>query len=429
MGVGIDVTARTRAEEALRESEARLSTVANNAPVVLWAVDREGIYTLLEGKGLEATNRKPGESIGQSVFDVFREQPEIAANVRRAIAGETFVTTDALADRVFESMYGPLRDEAGEIVGASGVAIDITKRKRAEEALHESDALLATVAKNVPVVLWAVDRDGVYTLSEGRGLESLGRVPGQVVGQSIFDVYRDVPVIDERVRRALKGESFATTILVAGHEFEGFYRPLRNVDGEIEGAMGVAVDVTTRMEAEQARHESEARFRMLFERAPVMMHSIDRQGRLLDVNGVWLEALGYTRGEVVGRPVTDFLTTESRAYAESVAIPRFLESGQTIDVAYTLATKGGATVDVLLSAFSERDAEGEVIRSVAVLIDVTERKHGDRAVGEGASPRRRVAAANELWRRSTAAAGRRADGQAHLAEPSYQRRQIHSRGR
>ena len=374
MGVGIDVTSRTRAEEALRETEALLSAVASNAPIILWAVDCEGIYTLLEGKGLEAMGRNAGEAVGQSVFDEFREFPEITANVRRALAGETFVTTDAFSDRVLESMYGPLRDDAGEVVGASGVAVDITMRKRAEGALRDSDALLGTVANNAPIVLWAVDRDGVYTLSEGSGLASLGRVPGQVVGQSIFDVYRDVPLIGESVRRALEGESFQTTISIGRHEFEGFYAPLCDEDGEIEGAMGVAVDVTARMEAERARHESEARYRMLFEQAPVMMHSIDRQARLLDVNGVWLETMGRTREEVEGRPVTDFMTPESRAYAESVALPRFLEAGQVVDVPYEFVAKNGETVDVLVSALSERDPEGEVIRSVAVLIDVTERR-------------------------------------------------------
>ncbi len=374
MGVGIDITARKLAEDALRESEELVGAVANNAPIVLWAVDREGTYTLLEGKGLEAMGRKPGESVGQSVFEVFRDIPEIATNVRRALGGETFVTTEIVRGRVIESMYGPLKDEAGEIAGASGVAVDITVRKRAEEALHESDALLATVANNAPVVLWAVDRDGVYKLSEGKGLDSLGRAPGQVVGQSIFDVYRDVPAISESVQRALGGESLANSISVGEHVFECFYGPSRDTNGEIEGAMGVAVDVTARTQAERARHESEARYRMLFEQAPVMMHSIDRQGRLLDVNGVWLETMGYTREEVEGRPVTDFMTPESRAYAESVALPRFLESGQAIDISFMFSTKSGETVDVLASALSERNAEGEFIRSISVLIDVTERR-------------------------------------------------------
>ena len=374
MGVGMDVTARTRAEEALRESETLLRTIANNAPVLLWAVDRAGVYTLLEGKALEAMGRKPGESIGRSVFDEFRGQPDVTARVRRALAGETLVTTEVIRERVIESMYGPLRDENGEITGASGVAVDITTRARAEEALQESEALLGTVANNAPVVLWAVDRDGIYTLSEGKGLESLGRVPGEVVGQSIFEVYREVPMIGECVRRALNGESFATAVSVNGHDFESSYGPLHGMDGEIEGALGMAVDVTARMDAERGLHESEARYRMLFEQAPVMMHSIDRQGRLLDVNGVWLETMGVEREEVLDRPFTDFMTPESRAYAESVALPKFFEAGQVIDVAYELVAKNGETVEVLVSALSERDDEGEVVRSVAVSIDVTERR-------------------------------------------------------
>jgi PAS domain S-box-containing protein len=124
---------------ALYESlEERLRTVVSNAPIVLYALDKEGRFTLSEGKGLAALQVEPGQIIGVSVFEVYREVPQIAENVRRALAGEAFSTTVEVRDLVFESWYAPLYDQNGEINGVIGVATDITERKRVEMELQKA---------------------------------------------------------------------------------------------------------------------------------------------------------------------------------------------------------------------------------------------------------------------------------------------------
>jgi PAS domain-containing protein len=67
------------------------------------------------------------------------------------------------------------------------------------------------VLRNVPLIVFALDRNGVFTVSEGKGLEALGLRGGEVVGQSIFDACRDLPDLLENVRRALAGETTAWT--------------------------------------------------------------------------------------------------------------------------------------------------------------------------------------------------------------------------
>ncbi|HXV43113.1 MAG TPA: ATP-binding protein [Anaerolineae bacterium] len=124
---------------ALYESlEERLRTVVSNAPIVLFALDKEGCFTLSEGKGLQALQVEPSQIIGLSVFEVYREVPQIAENVRRALAGEAFSTTVEVSDLVFESWYAPLYDQNGEINGVIGVATDITERKRVEMELQKA---------------------------------------------------------------------------------------------------------------------------------------------------------------------------------------------------------------------------------------------------------------------------------------------------
>jgi PAS domain S-box len=85
--------------------------------------------------------------------------------------------------------------------------VDVTERKLAEEQLTKTEELLRSVIGNTPVILFAFDRSGVVTLSEGKGLDTFGVKPGELVGRSIFDLYRDSPDLHANARRALAGES------------------------------------------------------------------------------------------------------------------------------------------------------------------------------------------------------------------------------
>ena len=124
-----------------------------------------------------------------------------------------------------------------------------------EAALRQSEERYRMVITNVPSAVFALDINGVYTLSEGRGLEALGRQPGQVVGQSIFDVYREIPPVQEAVKRALAGETLTTNITVnktgSNLTFEVYFTPLYDEQHERIGVMGIATNVSARVQAEE----------------------------------------------------------------------------------------------------------------------------------------------------------------------------------
>jgi PAS domain S-box-containing protein len=104
--------------------------------------------------------------------------------------------------------------------------------------------LLRAVVSNAPIVLFAFDADGVFTLSEGRALEALGLKPGEVVGKSVFDVYKDSPLILDACRRALKGETLTSIVPIQDMAFETRYSPRLDWGGKVTGVLGVATDVT-----------------------------------------------------------------------------------------------------------------------------------------------------------------------------------------
>ena len=141
-------------------------------------------------------------------------------------------------------------------------------------------------------------------------------------------------------------------------------------------------DITARKQSESALKQSEEKYRRLYNETPVLLHSIDRDARLVEVNDHWLQTLGYERHEVIGRKATDFFTEASRKYAQEVVQPAFFRDGMVNNVSYQFVKKNGDVVDVLLSATGERDAAGNVVRSRAVILDITERKRAEDTLRE-----------------------------------------------
>ncbi|MET3123534.1 diguanylate cyclase (GGDEF)-like protein/PAS domain S-box-containing protein [Oxalobacteraceae bacterium GrIS 2.11] len=119
---------------------------------------------------------------------------------------------------------------------------------------------------------------------------------------------------------------------------------------------------------------SEEQLRRTFELTPVMLHSIDANGRLLSVSDTWLSKMGYTRDEVIGKLSTGFLTLESQNYAKRSVLPEFFKSGRCDNIDYQMVTKDGTVLDVVLSAILEYDLYGQPMRSVSVIEDVTKRR-------------------------------------------------------
>ena len=139
-------------------------------------------------------------------------------------------------------------------------------------------------------------------------------------------------------------------------------------------------EIARRRVVENALRQSEERYRSLYHHTPAMLHSIDTQGRLVSVSDFWAEALGYQPQEVIGQPLTTFMTPASRRFAEEEVFPAFFRSGFCKDVPYQFLAKGGKTIDVLLSAIADRDEQGHLVRTLAVSIDVTERIRAEEAL-------------------------------------------------
>jgi rsbT co-antagonist protein RsbR len=215
-------------------------------------------------------------------------------------------------------------------------------------------------------------------------------------GQSVPVIEYIGSLIEERARRGLTLEQSLETALAFRNVFtkEALVALEAGVEGARDGFIFVqdlndqltrnlAVFYRCRLDdAQRALVESEAYHRMLYARLPVMMYSLDPDGKIVAMNDLCLQALGYTIEDVLGRPFSALLTEESARYTKEKVLPAFLRTGRCENIAHQYVRKDGEIMDALLSAITERDAEGNMSRSRAVVTDVSEQMRISRALQE-----------------------------------------------
>ncbi len=184
-----DVTAEVQAQ-------ARLDLALEHAPIIVWAVDANGIITLSQGKGVAALGFRPGEIEGKSVYELYGQNPGVLSNMRRALSGESFHVYTEVGGAVLEGWMGPLRDPAGRVTGVIGITTDVTERHRAQKAMFRSErmAAMGTMAASVA---HEINNPLTYVLE---GLRSIEKELGPTAGPRVKQLLSDVKEGAERVR-------------------------------------------------------------------------------------------------------------------------------------------------------------------------------------------------------------------------------------
>jgi len=264
---------------------------------------------------------------------------------------------------------------------------DITERKRAEEALRESDARLRAVFDNTPVCLNLKDTEGRYILLNKPYEEWLGRPAEEIIGKKASEFLKheaEVKILTQAERQVLEtGEVVEREVSVPRPNGTVYDRilikfPVKSADGSIAAIGTVAVDITERKRAEAALRESEERFRFAFENAPIGVALITPEGNRFKVNKALADFLGYSVEEL-----TD--TTMKSTAADLDDLDKSLRLRQRVlDGEITTYRnerryrhKQGHVVWGEVSGSLFRNEDGEPEHFIAHTIDITERKRAE----------------------------------------------------
>ncbi len=252
------------------------------------------------------------------------------------------------------------------------------QRRRAEEDLRASEACLRTVIANAPITLFAIDADGRCTLSEGKTLETIGFAPGQLVGQNMFDLYKDIPASLDTFHRVLGGEVVHDVSRIGG-VWDSRLLPVWDAAGHVSGLIGVTVDVRERVEAEDALRASEARFRALSEHVSDIVAILETNGTIRYASPSYARVLGYQPEDLVGTPLLHYTHPDDREQALS-SVGQCLETpGGTSRVESRLRHADGSWIP--LESIADNRTDDPAIGGVVVTSrDITMRRHTEEAL-------------------------------------------------
>ncbi|MCE9598136.1 MAG: PAS domain S-box protein [Spirochaetia bacterium] len=141
----------------------------------------------------------------------------------------------------------PIRGPEGQVTSLMGGVQDITEKKEAEAKLRQSEARFKVVMQNAQAIIFVLNPDGIFLLSEGLALESIGLAPGEVVGKSAFDLFKENDAVINQISNALSGKESHGVTSVNGRFFETVYSPFRDENDSLAGVIGVSTDISEKI--------------------------------------------------------------------------------------------------------------------------------------------------------------------------------------
>ena len=147
--LGKEIEERKLAEQARQATEARLRTVIDNAPVLLWNVSAERKIQVLQGSTLDKLNLDAAALVGEPVSVLYAAMPEMQAELDRTFSGEVRSVTMPAGDLSLDAHFIPIQDTAGTVIGVIGVATDVTEQQQTKVALDEAQGDLASTHRQL----------------------------------------------------------------------------------------------------------------------------------------------------------------------------------------------------------------------------------------------------------------------------------------
>ena len=259
---------QARLEADVDRSRERYQSLIENVHDLISEMDGRGRLIYISPNSKELLGDEPDEIIGTDAWD--RIHPEDLATCWKVFEAATGAAGTGRADLRYRHRDGrwrwfEVRGRGFQVPdGTTHIALvgrDVTERKEAEEASRITNRRLRTLVTHAPVILFAIDGSGTVTRCEGRGLESTGLKPSDVVGRTIEELSNGVlgenPRLRENLSRAMGGEEFGAVVEFRGRVFDTWYSAAYTDEGNPEGVIGVANDITDLVMAEEERSRVE----------------------------------------------------------------------------------------------------------------------------------------------------------------------------
>lgn len=311
---------KLKLQKELEKSEEKFRTIIDLSPVIIWGIDKNGIITISEGKGLKSLGYKQGEIVGKSVLDIYKDLPEVIVNIKRALSGETFTGASWIGEVYMETHYSPVKDNNGEVTSVLGVATDITERKIAEKSILQNEEKFRLLFSKANDAIFIMDNEIFIDCNEKTKImfgceekEILGKTPFFFSPEKQPDGRDSAEKSKEKISAVLEGKpqffywkhkTKNGTLFDAEVSLNPF-----KIDGKTL-IQAIVRDISDRKEAERLIKESEERFCLLSEATMEGIVTIEN-GIIVDANDQYARLHGFiNKEEVVGKKIEGFITPD-----------------------------------------------------------------------------------------------------------------------
>ena len=400
-----DIGDRKRSEAALRESEARFRLLAENATDVisLFSPDLRLLYVspsvrqilgadpdkVLGLPAIQFVHPDDRDTIAQVLARIMAEPVSATATWRTVCGDGTYRWVEVTGRAVRDA-------QTGEVLEVQTATRDISARKRAEDALRESERRYRLLAENAADVINLVSPDLRLLYVSPSAQQVLGNDPDEAVGRSALDYVHpdDRGAIAQALARivALPGRESAIWRTVCG---DGTYRWVESTGravrdaqtGEVLEIQTATRDISARRQAEDALRHSEERYRRIVETSLVGIFQCDASDRYVFVNRRAAEIIGYTSEELLGISASVLQDADyQETYAARLAA-RQAGGLHAVQTECKVRCKDGTLRWVQLSLVPLADAQGQYCGVFGMAVDIHQRKLAERALQERAQER------------------------------------------
>ncbi len=383
-----DITERKRAEEALQKSNRLQNAILNNIPDIAWLKDKEYKFIAVNKPFAEACGVSPEDLVGKTDFDIWphelaeryrADDREVMATGIRKQVEEPMIDKDERKTWI-ETIKTPIYNDSGEVIGTTGIARDITERKRLEETLR----LFSEAVENAPDGVQITDLNGRIIYSNRAVKEIYGFAPSEFKGKHVNEMNVDPEFASKVIFPNINEIGHWTGELMAKHK-NGTSIPIwlnasivKNKKGEPIALMGIIRDMKERKLAEEKLQESEKKYRTLIENIHDGVFII-QDGRIQFGNDALAGMIGYTMEEVIGKDFMELVAPEDLAMVADRYQRR--QAGEVIPKDYNFSAlhKDGKTRVAVNMKVEIINYRGRVA-SMGTLMDITERKRAEEAI-------------------------------------------------